>query len=213
MQRLARSIAPDPLAASLQRGEIPAPAQYADVTAVVARFEGADALASRLPGEITRLVGQALNTFERRARSRGFVLTRMTDRSYTAIAGAPEWQQEHPRLAAELAIELRDCFLAELAVPLAPLNVKFGLHTGLLTVGIAGDERLVFGLWGDAVATADAIAASAPLGRVLLSNATSTRLGDAFVTQDPLILEVPGRGSVPTRALKHSKDAPIGTGG
>ena len=29
--------------------------------------------------------------------------------------GAPEWHEQHPRLAAELAIELRDCFRAELA--------------------------------------------------------------------------------------------------
>ena len=213
LQRLARSIAPEALAQSLQRGEIPAPVQYPDVTAVVIRFEGADAMASRLPGEVPQVVGRALDAFEGRAQAKGLVLTRMTDRTYTAIAGAPQWLEEHPRLAAELAIELRDHFVAELAARLAPLHVKLGLHTGLLTVGVTGGERLVLGLWGDAVATADAIASFAPVGQIRLSNATSSRLRNGFATEDPSVVEVPGRGSVPTRALAARRSPATGKAG
>ncbi len=201
MQQLARSVVPESFAPNFERGEIPLPMQFPEVTAVVLRFEGVDAMASRLPAETARFLTQALEALQQCSLDNGITLTRITDRSFTAIAGGPIWNERHAEAAADLALKLRAAF--EKRAPDEPelLQVRIGMHTGLLTAGMAGDKRLVFGLWGDAVTTADAIAACAPLGQVRVSNATSTRLNDRFVVDEPLIVELPSRERLSTRRL------------
>jgi class 3 adenylate cyclase len=208
MQQLTRSIVPQPLAPSFAGGDPAAPIQYPEVSAVVVRFEGVDAVAARTPGETARLLTPAFEAFEQCSAESGLTLTRMTDRTFTAIAGAPQWSENHAQVAADLALRLREAFAAQSAARPQPLQLRIGVHTGLLTVGLAGDRRLVFGLWGDAVTTAEAIAACAPLGGIQLSNAACTKLGGRFELDSPLVIDVPGRGRLPTRALKARLDAP-----
>ena len=202
MARLAHSIAPASLVADLGRNEPPPARHYPEVTAVVVRIEGVDALAARRPGDIASLLSRAFECFEQVSARSGVDLTRIADHTFTAISGAPAWNERHAEHAAKLACELRDVFNRDLAGTLEPLTIKVGVHTGLLTAGLTGGERIVFGFWGDAVSIADAIAASAPLGEVLLSNTTSAQVGDTFMLDATAAIDVPGRGRLPTRRVK-----------
>ncbi|RPI39297.1 MAG: adenylate/guanylate cyclase domain-containing response regulator, partial [Betaproteobacteria bacterium] len=201
--RLARSLAPPAIAASIDGRGLSAPVQYPEVTAVVVRIEGVDALAARRPGDIAGLLAQAFEIFEQGSAAAGLDLTRIADRSFTAIVGATAWTEQHADLAADFALDVRRAFAAHLHAAPQPLHVRIGVHTGVLTTGLAGGDRLVFGLWGDAVSTADAIAACAPLGEVQLSNATCAKLSSRFVLDPPVVIDVPGRGHLPTRRIKE----------
>ena len=65
--------------------------------------------------------------------------------------------------------------------------------------------KTVFGLWGEAVTTAEAIAGCAPLADIVLSNATSAKVGPRFVLDTPIAVDVPGRGRLPTRRIKERR--------
>jgi CheY-like chemotaxis protein len=207
-QRLARSLLPPPLLEGFERGEPSALSEYSEVTAIVVRLEGIDAIASRRASETAALVTQALALFEQCAHEKGFELTRATDRSCTAIAGAPQWNEMHAELAADFALDLRARFRDTLAIPLAPLQIRIGLHTGVLVTGLAGMSKLVCGMWGDSVTTADAIASHAPLGSVQLSASTCAKLADKFVLESPATIEVAGHGHLRTHQLKVRKTLP-----
>lgn len=200
-RRFAGSIVPASLAPQFDRGESPSPMHYPEVTVVVARLEGIDALAARLPADAVSAVGRAFAAFERCSGEQGCTLTRMTDRSFTAVWGAPDWQERHAARAVELAIALRASIAQDPLAAAGAMQVKLGVHTGGLMTGMAGADRLVFGLWGDAVSLAEAIAASAAAGSIQLSMATCAQLDGHYPLETPVILDVPGRGRVPTRRI------------
>jgi len=204
MDRMARSIAPPSIAPNLARGELPSCVQYPEVTAVVVRIEGIDAIATRRPGDVPRLLGAAIAALEKVASDRKLDLTRATDRAFVVIAGATVWNPLHAETAADLALELRKAFQGVMADATEPFHARIGLHTGTLMTGVAGTDTLVLGLWGDAVSTAEAIAAHAPLGTICASNAAFAQWGTRFTSEDPLSLDIPGRGRIPVRRIVGS---------
>jgi len=204
MRRLAHSIVPASVAPNLDRGEVPGSTQYPDVTAVVVYFDGIDAIASRRPAETTKLLSQALTAFEQRSRAKGLELTRATDRSFTVIAGAPGWSDLHADVAADIALDLHSTFMTELPNVSGPLHITIGVHSGALITGVTGDDTFVFGLWGDAVTTAAAIAAHAPGNEIYLSATTGAKLSDRFGLDAAVVIDLPGQGRLSMRRLKQS---------
>ncbi|MFW2382888.1 MAG: adenylate/guanylate cyclase domain-containing protein [Acidimicrobiales bacterium] len=56
------------------------------------------------------------------------------------------------------------------------LDVRAGIHTGTVTVGLTGATSLVFDLWGEGVTTAYRLSLLAPPSEILVSTATGARL-------------------------------------
>ncbi len=205
IERLTRSLAPPAFVPSMRGFEQSTTQQYPEVSAVVVRLEGIDALAARRPGETAEAIAGAFDAIERRSTAHGFDITRCGDRSFIAIAGATTWTEQHADRAADFAYDVCADFADVPNAESRPLHVRVGVHTGLLTAGLAAGEKVVFGLWGESVSTADAIAACAPLDEVQLSNATCAKLSSRFVLDAPNVIDVPGRGHLPTRRIKERR--------
>ncbi len=190
-----RSVAPRPLSDGFKRGERSACAHYSDVTAVVARIDGVDAIAARCgPAETIECVDETLGILEQCSRTKDLEFVRAAERSYTAIVGAPEWREDHAEAAADYALSVLQAMEAHSQEGTDRPTVRIGVNTGALTAGVAGGDRLVFGMWGDAVSTADAIARQAPAGRIYVSAATCARLNEKFDIGTPATIEVPEHG-------------------
>jgi adenylate cyclase len=203
---LVRSVVPRPLSDGLERGERSASVQYPEVTAVVARLEGVDAIASRSgPAETIARVSKALALFDQCSLRKGLQIVRATERSYTAIVGAPDWRENHAEIAADYALELLEA--ARKGPGAEGFDVRIALNTGALVAGVAGGYRLVFGMWGDAVSTADAIARQSGPGGIQVSAATCAKLRECFDFGAPVMVEVPGRGHLHSYVLTGRKPA------
>lgn len=203
-RRLAQSIVPVSVAPRLEHGEMPACTHYPEVTALVVKIEGMDALAERVPADALKAIASVHELFERGCRDKSIGLSRMTDRTLTAVAGAPTWDERHTRSAADLAIAMQTA-IATQAISAASLRVRCGIHTSALTTGVVGGERLVLGLWGDAVSLAEALATSASIGEIRVSNSACAQLGSDYAFGSQTVVDVPGRGRVPTRCLQVSQ--------
>ncbi len=203
---LIKSLVPRPLSDGFERGERSVSAHYPDVTAVVARLEGLDAIAARCgPGETIARVSEALAIFEQCSRAKGLEIVRATERSYTAIVGAPEWREDHAQVAADYALDLLQAIQESSPDVADRPEIRIGLNTGALIAGVAGVDRLVFGMWGDAVSTADAVACQAPAGKIQVSAATCAKLNEKFEVGSPTVIEVPGHGHLRTYVLTGRK--------
>ena len=124
---------------------------------------------------------------------------------YTAIVGAPEWREDHAQVAADYALDLLQAFQKSSQDVADRPEISIGLNTGTLIAGVAGGERLVFGMWGDAVNTADAISCQAPAGKIQVSAATCAKLNEKFDLGSPTVIEVPGHGHLRTYVLNGRK--------
>ncbi len=203
-----RSLVPRPLSDGLKRGERSIPVHYSDVTAVVVRLEGLDAIAARSGAvETIARINEALAVFEQCSKAQGLEIIRATDHAYTAIVGAPEWREDHAQAAADYALDLLQAMQKSLQGADRP-EIRIGLNTGALIAGIAGGDRLVFGMWGDAVNTAEAIACQAPAGKIQISAATYAKLNEKFDAGSPTVIEVPGHGHLRTYMLSGRKSSP-----
>jgi DNA-binding response OmpR family regulator len=203
---LLKSIAPGPLSEDIRRGERTACAHYSDVTAVVVRIDGIDAIAARYgPEETIARVHEMLAILEQCSRTKGLEFVRATESCYTAIVGAPEWREDHAEAAADYALSVLQATEARSQGSTDGPGVRIGINTGALTAGVAGSERLVFGTWGDAVGTADAIARQAPAAKIYVSAATCARLKDQFDVGSPGTIEVPGHGHLRAYLLTGRK--------
>jgi adenylate cyclase len=200
-RHLAQSIVPASVAPRLERGEVPGCTHYPEVTALVVKIEGMDALAERAPADALKAIASVHELFESGCRDKNIVLSRMTDRTLTAVAGAPTWNERHACAAADLAIALQSAFATK-SIAAASLRVRCGIHTSALTTGVVGGERLVLGLWGDAVSLAEALASSAQIGEIRVSNSAYSQLSSDYAVGNSNVLDLPGRGQVPTRCLQ-----------
>ena len=206
IDELLRSFVPRPLSDGFERGGRALSAHYPEVTAVVAQLEGLDAIASRSgANETIGRFNETLRVLEQCSSEKGFEIVRVTERSYTAIAGAPEWRDDHAQVAADYALAVRQALRENSRDGAERPEISLGLNTGALIAGVAGTDRLVCGMWGDAVTTADALAREARAGTIQVSAATCAKLDGRFEIGSPRVIEVPGHGHLRCYVLTGRK--------
>lgn len=90
-------------------------------------------------------------------------------------------------------------------------GVAVGIHAGPIVAGVVGESSPRFEVWGEAVESAEALAAHAAPGTVLITPAFRTGLEDAFVTEPRGVKEIRGRGQMRIYSLlgAREEDAPV----
>src|SRR5262245_3692884 len=102
-----------------------------------------------------------------------------------AVFGVPAVHEDDALRAARAAIEMRD------ALPELGLRGRIGVMTGEVVTGTA--ERLVT---GDAVNVAARLEAAAPVGHVLIGEATRVQLGEAAAVEPVAPLQLKGKSEL-----------------
>ena len=116
--------------------------------------------------------------------------------AYMAVFGAPLPCRNHASLAVRAAMRLleslaafnRDRFDAD---PTRYFQCRVGIHSGMVTAGVVGRDRMQFDVFGDNVNIASRFESSGAVGRVNISEETKRRLTAGFTYED--------RGEVPLK--------------
>jgi class 3 adenylate cyclase len=124
---------------------------------------------------------------------------------------AAAWQEDGNDSAIAIA-DLALAFQAELekagADPASAFRI--GLHTGPTVAAVIGRDRPRYDLWGEAVVTAENLAAGADPGRILVSPATSAQLRGQFSLETGRVVEIEGLGQMRPHLLHASNDGDVG---
>lgn len=150
------------------------------VAAINGCFDVLDSAISHYGGEIDKFLGDAV----------------------MAIFGAPVAHDDDPRRAVLAALEMQTAlsrYNAALRKQIGcELEMRVGINTGMVLAGPIGSKRKrAFTVMGDAVNVASRLEHAAPVGSILIGEATRAGLGDSF--------RVRQRRSVRIRG----KDAPV----
>ena len=124
--------------------------------------------------------------------------------AYMAAAGLPGTRGDHVAAAADLALAMR----AAVATAGDPWQVRIGIHRGPVVAGVIGTSKFVYDLWGDAVNVASRLETTAPPGRIQVSEAVATALGDAFELEPRGADRAQGQGL--DRGLLPARSSPVG---
>jgi class 3 adenylate cyclase len=117
------------------------------------------------------------------ARFKGTKIKTIGD-AYMAVFGAPLAYEDHAVMAVNTGLALLalvDSFNRRHG---DDLQVRIGIHTGVVMAGVVGKERMQFDIFGDHVNIASRFESSGEKGRVNVSDETYLRTRDLFVFED-----------------------------
>ena len=117
---------------------------------------------------------------------------------YMVAAGVPTPREDHARVMALLALEMRAAMGSQDAVGHLGLELRIGINSGPVVAGVIGRKRFLYDLWGDAVNMASRMETHGTPGRIQVTRATYELLDDEFVLEPRGTVSIKGKGDVET---------------
>jgi class 3 adenylate cyclase len=172
-------------AADLRPAEIDPSALHAEIyrgmAVMVLRFTDATAMAVRLSG-VPRCISDEIGcALQQIATDNGIPYLKLVGHEIVAAAGFDPIDSGAATVIADMALAVRDRCIALFEETERSHEFQIGIDCSLAIGGAAGKEPRVFNLWGDAVHTAGAMAASALPGTVQATEAAYQRLREDFL--------------------------------
>lgn len=121
--------------------------------------------------------------------------------SYMAAAGLPIPVDSHATRAANMALDMLEAMHRFNERTGYQLSLRIGLATGPVVAGVIGKRKFLYDLWGDTVNTASRMESHSLPGRIQLPEATRQRLENSFQLESRGVVEVKGKGAMPTWLL------------
>ena len=169
------------------------------VTALFADVVGSTALAERLaPDEAKALIGECVNQMSRAVHEYGGSVQAYMGDGICAYFGVPTAREDDPERAARTALRIlevvREYALdVERAWGIEGFDVRVGINTGKVAVGLVGTVEAQTVAFGDTVNVAARLQASATPGTIAVGEEAADRLSHRFVLETLGKLPVRGR--------------------
>lgn len=146
-------------------------------TVAVLVFEELDRLVQQTSAaDHQDLLQRIIETADGLAEANGLERIKVMGDSYYAVCGVGSPYLDHAPRATTFARQVQLAMRTIEGASEAGLRVAAGLSSGPVTVGLVGDSRLIYDVWGEPVDTASQLARAARGGMVLVSDATRDRL-------------------------------------
>jgi class 3 adenylate cyclase len=153
-------------------------------TVVVLTFDGLDDIFRTRDTAANRdLMHSVVDLADDIASASGLERVKVMGDAYFAVCGVETPYLDHVPRAARFAFDVRAELLRFAEEHGLDLDVSGGIDTGPVTVGLTGNARLIYDLWGETVEQASILAGVANDGRILVSDEARTRLpgGDGLL--------------------------------
>jgi adenylate cyclase len=199
VERLMRAAFPASVATRVLRGEgsILDTAAAATVVACVLHRQARTAM----PQEYVPALARLAASIEEACAQYGAGASVARAHGATILLGFPEADADHAGTAAALALHLLQ------AVP----ECAIGMHSGAVVGGVVGSARPHYGIWGDTVETAEALAHAAAAGSAVASPTAHSMLRERYSFRSGAVTEVPGHGHMRSFLLLPVEEAPLTT--
>jgi adenylate cyclase len=173
--------------------------QFAAASIVFADIVDFTPFSERLqPAEVVEMLDHLFTHFDNLADRFGVEKIKTIGDCYMAAAGVPVPRDDHARVMALLALEMREAMGANDAVRHLGLELRIGINSGPVVAGVIGRKRFLYDLWGDAVNMASRMETHGTPGRIQVTRATYELLRDEFVLEPRGTVPIKGKGDVET---------------
>jgi class 3 adenylate cyclase/HAMP domain-containing protein len=198
-ERLLLNVLPRAIAERLKDGESQIVDRFDAVTVLFADIVGFTSLSSRTtPEKLVTMLNELFSAFDRLAEKHGLEKIKTIGDAYMVVAGIPHPIADHATAMALMGLDMLAAITAYSQKHGTNLTIRVGIHTGSVVAGVIGQKKFIYDLWGDTVNTASRMESSGIPGRIHLSEATATLLGDAFELENRGPIEVKGKGTMTT---------------
>jgi guanylate cyclase len=156
-------------------------------------------LSERLPpAEVVGMLDQLFSRFDELVERHELEKVKTVGDCYMAAAGVPNPRPDHARMAALLALDMRDAVATSAVAAWPGLEVRIGINSGPVVGGVIGRKRFLYDLWGDAVNTASRMESHGTSGEIQMTRATYELLKGEFVCTLRGTIPIKGKGQMET---------------
>ncbi len=150
------------------------------------------------PERLVVLLNEIFTDFDTIADNRGLEKIKSIGDAYMAAAGLPVPVDDHAARAAHMALDMLDALALFNERSGYTLQMRIGIDSGAVVAGVIGKRKFIYDLWGAAVNTASRMESHGVAGRVQISEATRSRLGDPFLFEERGMIDVKDMGELRT---------------
>lgn len=198
-QRLLLNILPEAIADRLRGGETLIADRFDDVTLFFADIVGFTALSSMMsPHELVSVLNEVFTVFDDLVDRHGLEKVKTIGDAYMVIGGLLDQSTDHTQRVADLALDLADRMEAIEAASRLGVRFRIGIHCGPVVAGVIGTKKFIYDVWGDTVNLAARMESLGVPGRIQVSGAVEERLRGRYQLEARGLIDVKGKGSLPT---------------
>ncbi|HET9346402.1 MAG TPA: adenylate/guanylate cyclase domain-containing protein [Candidatus Limnocylindrales bacterium] len=150
------------------------------------------------PAEVVGLLDHLFTHFDMLADHYQVEKIKTIGDSYMVAAGVPTPREDHARVMALMALDMREAMRSEDGVGHLGLELRIGINSGPVVAGVIGRKRFLYDLWGDAVNTASRMESQGTPGQIQVTQATYELLRDEFELEPRGRIPIKGKGDVET---------------
>jgi adenylate cyclase len=205
-ERLLLNVLPSTIAERLKEDQGVIAESFSEATILFADVVGFTQMSALIkPVELVYLLNEIFSSFDELAARHGLEKIKTIGDAYMVAAGLPERRHDHAEAMAEMALDMQDALAAFNRARGAALDIRTGLNTGPVVAGIIGTSKFIYDLWGDAVNTASRMESHSTPGRIQVTATTFERLRHAYRFESRGLINVKGKGDMPTYFLLGRK--------
>jgi class 3 adenylate cyclase len=198
-ERLLLNILPGPIAQRLRGGEAVIADRFDDVTLMFADIVDFTRMSSRMsPSELVAVLNDVFTVFDQLVAEHGLEKVKTIGDSYMVVGGIPTWSADHLERVASMALALAGSVAHIEQAARLGIAFRIGIHCGPVVAGVIGTRKFIYDVWGDTVNVASRMESHGTPGRIQVTHAVRERLDGQFLFEPRGLVEVKGKGPMPT---------------
>jgi adenylate cyclase len=198
-EKLLLNVLPAEIAPRLKENEGTIADNFECASVLFADIVGSTPLFSQMePREIVDWLNEVFSAFDTLVERYGLEKIRTIGDNYMVASGAPRRREDHAQALARMALEMCERLDRIPARNGRKIAFRMGINSGPMVGGVIGKTKFHYDLWGDTVNIASRMESQGEIGKIQVSEATYALLKDEFHLEPRGIIQVKGRGEMPT---------------
>jgi class 3 adenylate cyclase len=207
-ERLLLNILPEPIAVRLRAGDALIADRFDDVTLLFADIvEFTRLSASMAPDELVGVLNDVFTVFDDLVDRHGLEKVKTIGDAYMVVGGLTVPLPDHTARVAAMALDLTACLGGIESARRLGIGFRIGMHCGPVVAGVIGTRKFIYDVWGDTVNLASRMESTGIPGRVQVTHAVRERLDGTFAFEPRGLVDVKGKGPMPTWFLAGRRPA------
>ena len=198
-ERLLLNVLPQPIAERLRSGERLIADRFDDVTLLFADIVEFTRLSSGMaPERLVSILNEVFTVFDRLVETHELEKVKTIGDAYMVVGGMPERRPGHSVRIALMALALSEAMESLDAAKELGVRFRVGIHCGPVVAGVIGEKKFIYDVWGDTVNLASRMESTGIPGRIQVTGRVEERLRDRFRLEPRGLVEIKGKGPMPT---------------
>jgi adenylate cyclase len=173
--------------------------RYDNASILFAGMAGFTARTNRMPPvEVLQFLNVVFTTFDQLVERHGLEKIKTTGDGYMVVGGVPTAHPNHLEVTAHFALAMLKAAASIVSEGGQPVPIRIGITCGPVVAGVVGTRKFFYDVWGDAVNVASRMEPTGIPGRIQVTQDVYERLESRFDWESRGLVEVNGRGLMPT---------------